>query len=642
MALACLQSAIAADIAVPAGGNLQNALNSARPGDTITLAAGATYTGNFYLSGNDSSQWITIQSSAMSSLPGGRVSPSNAGSMPKLVTPNSGSVLRMSTGANFYRFQGLEFKPAPGIYTQDLIQVGSGGESSVGALPHDIDFDRDYIHGEATNGGKRGIAMNGINVTVENCYMSAFFSTWQDTQAIAGWNGPGPYRIENNYLEAATETVAFGGSVPSIYGLVPSDILIKNNNFFKPLSWKPGSSSFAGVAMWVKNHFELKNAQRVTLDGNTFDNNWVGADQRGFALVFTVRTEQNDVPWATVSDIKVINNHFRHSAAGVNLVGHDDNPWGSGTSAGFLFQNNIFEDISDAWGGDGRLFQILFNARDVTIDHNTFFQTGFLVVFDVGPNYNINFTNNIATIGWGIAGNGAGAGSSAWNAFVQGGVISGNALIGASSGQYPSDNFFPGSIGDLGFGSDFQLPSNSPYRSAGASLPSGPPPPPSTAAPTPSAPAPAAPAGPSGVPTGWVNIVSKNSGKCLDVSGISYDPGARLQQYSCWGGDNQKFQFIPVPGGYSITAKHDNMGLDVAGGPGAVWDSAAIIQWPYWGGSNEIFNLQPTGDGSFNIVANHSGKCLDVVNISTQNGAKIQQYGCWGGENQKWTFVPAP
>ena len=39
----------AATIAVPAGGDLQAALNAAQPGDVITLAPGATYTGNFVL-----------------------------------------------------------------------------------------------------------------------------------------------------------------------------------------------------------------------------------------------------------------------------------------------------------------------------------------------------------------------------------------------------------------------------------------------------------------------------------------------------------------------------------------------------------------------------------------------------------------
>ena len=39
----------AATIDVPAGGDLQGALNAAQPGDVIALAPGATYVGNFVL-----------------------------------------------------------------------------------------------------------------------------------------------------------------------------------------------------------------------------------------------------------------------------------------------------------------------------------------------------------------------------------------------------------------------------------------------------------------------------------------------------------------------------------------------------------------------------------------------------------------
>jgi nitrous oxidase accessory protein NosD len=41
--------ASAATLVVPAGGDLQAAINSAAPGDTIVLEAGATYRGPFWL-----------------------------------------------------------------------------------------------------------------------------------------------------------------------------------------------------------------------------------------------------------------------------------------------------------------------------------------------------------------------------------------------------------------------------------------------------------------------------------------------------------------------------------------------------------------------------------------------------------------
>jgi hypothetical protein len=467
----CVSTSTAANINVPANGNLQSALNSAHPGDTITLVAGATYTGNFTLAHNPGPQWITIQSSAMSALPPGtRVSIAKASYMPKLVSPNGAAVIAAATGADYYRIQGIEVRPAAGVYAQDLIQIGTASETYADQLPHHFDFDRDYIHGDPKAGSKRGIALNGATITVENCYMSAFTSTWQDTQALEGWNGPGPFTIKNNYLEAGTENVAFGGAVPSIQGMVPSDILVQNNSFFKPLSWRVGDPSYAGVPVWVKNHFELKNAQRVMIDHNVFENNWVGADQRGFALVFTVRTESNAVPWAVVNDVKVTNNTIRHSAAGINFLGHDDDPMGAGSSARLLIQNNIWEDISSNWGGDGRLFQILNGVKSVMIDHNTAFEEGFFAIFDLVASANVNFTNNIAYIGGGLASS-SGNGTAALTHFDAGAVFARNALIGGTANGYPANNYFPASVSQVDFvnfaGGNYALAAGSPYKGKG-------------------------------------------------------------------------------------------------------------------------------------------------------------------------------
>ena len=46
-------------VRVPAGASLQAALDSARPGDVITLDAGAEYRGPFRLPRKDGNGWIT-------------------------------------------------------------------------------------------------------------------------------------------------------------------------------------------------------------------------------------------------------------------------------------------------------------------------------------------------------------------------------------------------------------------------------------------------------------------------------------------------------------------------------------------------------------------------------------------------------
>ena len=86
----------------------------------------------------------------------------------------------------------------------------------------------------------RGIALNSASTDVINSYVSDCHGLGFDTQAIAGWNGPGPFRIVNNYLEAAGENVMFGGADPKIPDLVPADIEFRNNHCSKPLSWKEG------------------------------------------------------------------------------------------------------------------------------------------------------------------------------------------------------------------------------------------------------------------------------------------------------------------------------------------------------------------------------------------------------------------
>jgi hypothetical protein len=627
----------AASRTVAAGGDLQGALNQAQGGDTITIAAGAQFTGHFTLAPNQSGKWITIQSSAMSSLPGTgqRVTPAQAKYMPKLITPDNIPLFIIPSGANYYRIQGIEFTVVSGVYANDLIQSGTGQEVVASQLPQNIDFDRDYIHGDPVSGGKRGIALNSATTTIENCYFAAFTSNWQDTQAIEGWNGSGPFTIQNNHLEAGTEIVAFGGATPAISGLIPSNITIQNNEFYKPTSYFTGSSDYAGVRVWAKNHIELKNAQNVTIQNNTFTNNFLQADQLGFTLVFNVRDEDGTAPWATVSNVTVTNNTFQHVAAGVLFMGHDGD--GGGTAGNFKLQNNLWTDMG-VFGGDGRMYEVLNGVAGIIVDHDTAFPNAFVLVFAEGASSGVRVTNSIYTTGWGVAGDGSNGAEGAMVGYDNDGSFSNSAVIGGNAGNYRGAHFgnlsFPANTGQVGFVSmaagNYNLSSTSPYhamatdgKDMGASFNNG-----STA-----------PTGPS-IPTGWVNIVSKNSGKCMDVTGVSTAPGALLHQWSCWGGDNQKFQFTAVPGGYKITVKNSGLQLDIQGGPGATQNGALLTQYPYWGGTNEIFQVTQGTDGYWTLQVVSSGKVLDVDGVSTADGALIHQWDSWGGNNQKWSFVP--
>jgi pectinesterase len=87
---------------------------------------------------------------------------------------------------------------------------------------------------------------------------------------------------------------------------------------------------------------------------------------------------------------------------------------------------------------------------------------------------------------------------------------------------------------------------------------------------------------------------------------------------------------------YSILAKHSGKGLDVKDVSTA--NGAAIQQWNYSGQVNQKFIINDVGSGYYNIVNGNSGKCLDVTAGSTSNGAIIQQWGYAGSANQQWTI----
>ena len=105
-------------------------------------------------------------------------------------------------------------------------------------------------------------------------------------QLLAGT--PGPFKIVDNELEAAGENVLFGGARPTLVNNIPSDIEIRGNHFFKPVSWMVASPSYGGNHWTVKNLLEFKIAQRVLITGNILENNWVDA-QTGFAFLVTPR-----------------------------------------------------------------------------------------------------------------------------------------------------------------------------------------------------------------------------------------------------------------------------------------------------------------------------------------------------------------
>ena len=490
-------SAQAVDFTVTDGDGLRSALSLAVGGDTIRLQAGNEFVGPFTLPQKTGTGWITLQSTdcAVPALPspGTRVTPVDASCMPRLVPKKTGtlsssdSVVVAAPGAGRYRFSGVEiYTPR---YITNLVWIGNSNERSISALPHSYIFERSYIHAGA-GGARRGIAMNCGNgvvtrradgtidwavttggIQIVDSYFGNIVDQTYESQAVASWNGAGPFRLENDYFEASGENVIFGGADPSIKNLIPSDIEIRGNHFKKPLEWKP-------LGYVVKNLFELKNAKRVVVRGNVFENNWIGADQTGGAIVLTPRNQDGRSAWSTVRDVDFAYNKILNSPQGLGILGRDDIHRSERTE-NVAIRHNYFDLHRPDLGNRGRLFQISNGAYDIRIDHNTGFQDRNVIWAYSRANERVRFTNNLTRHNdcaaggntCGIGGDRTGVGDpTITRYFTNGSVFRQNVMF---AGGFPADYAqeqlcsIDGFPVDVSFASDGSLAVGSPYAAAG-------------------------------------------------------------------------------------------------------------------------------------------------------------------------------
>lgn len=433
--------ALAATHVVPAGGDLQAAINAASPGDTIILEAGATYRGPFRLMWKPGESFITIQSSRAAEI-AGRVSPSQSSLLAKLRSNIPAEpVISTVPSAHHYKLIGLDistFSASDFIY--DLVRLGDSIQSNLSSVPHHLTLDRVWIHGFETQEVQRGISLNSAETTIVNSYISDIHAVATDTQAICGWNGPGPYRIVNNHLEAAGENIMFGGADPRIPNLVPSDIEIRANRLFKPLTWKVGDPSYLGRHWAIKNLVELKNARRVTINGNILENNWLDA-QTGIPVVFTARNQDGTAPWSVVENVVFTNNTVKNTQGGVTILKTSAESNGAITR-NITISNNLFDKI-----GSINAFTLLNGPDNIQIFHNTVFKSWSIVTFDAEPGRPkgsglIIRDNLFSEGGYGIFGSNVGEGTTALAGYYSSYVFVKNNVAGRESFMYPSGNSF--------------------------------------------------------------------------------------------------------------------------------------------------------------------------------------------------------
>lgn len=154
--------------------------------------------------------------------------------------------------------------------------------------------------------------------------------------------------------------------------------------------------------------------------------------------------------------------------------------------------------------------------------------------------------------------------------------------------------------------------------------------------------APAAAATP--VPGSYYALTAGHSGKCLDVQAPNTADASKIGQWACNGYPWQSWQLQETgqdagSGYYHLVSRNSGKCLDVSGVSTA--DGAQVIQWPCSTGTNQQWQLVAAGTG-YQLRARHSGKCAGVAGSSATDGALVQQQTCTSVASQAWTLNPLP
>jgi hypothetical protein len=459
-----------ATLNVKTASELQAALITATCGDTIVVAQGE-YVGEFVAPAKQCQGVILVRGAVL--LPDGkRAAPADAVLMPRLRSGTPGAAFSMYATSG-WTLRSLSFAAnLDGRGTLIAMQDASK-----------IVLDQLVIDVEESVGQRRCVLANGEDITVQNSYIDGCRDPdRQDSQAIASWDGRGPYTFRNNYLSAASENVMFGGADSRSEDRVPSNITIEENDFRKRDAWRGTLPDGSPIRVGVKNLLEFKVGRDVVVRKNSFSGSWgpdEGGAQDGYCLVITTANQDGTAPWSEIRNVLVEQNHFSDCYNGVNVLGTGYlQP--SGRTTNVAVQNNLWTDIR------GLFLKVGGEVGRLVFDHNTVDNAwSFAVAYrgDVWPAGGVKrpaafavedfvFTNNIVRHGeYGFIGEDCAIGVACLQAMTKAFTWTANALAGTYGAPYPAGTMALPEPEHrkqfVDYGSNYTLTAASVYRKVG-------------------------------------------------------------------------------------------------------------------------------------------------------------------------------
>jgi hypothetical protein len=398
--------------------NLQACLDTAKTGDDIRLAKGATFTDVVQRS-SSRALWAVVRTDVTDAeLGAGTMTLARAASLNLATIRSSGasvSALTVGSNAHHVRYVGVRFTTS--TPTTALVRIGQG-ESVLASLPHHITLDRVVVDGGTTD-VRRCVALDGAYLAVLSSTLTNCHSNNGDSQGILAINAAGPLRIEGNVIHGGHMAIMFGGADPRITGMVPSDIVVRGNAMCRPIDWK---------GKWgTKNIFESKLGRRMLIEGNRFCNVWPDG-QTGFAMLLKSTNQDGTASWSQTADVTVRYNRFACAAGVVSLAANPDANRGSQFNAIPAARITIYSNVADSIGtvpcaGEVQGAFLAMGVSDAVIRDNWIRDPSLnAAYYAVGVNARSVLQGNVFGGAYGIRGEG-GLASTNPNAIISGNTV---------------------------------------------------------------------------------------------------------------------------------------------------------------------------------------------------------------------------
>ena len=365
------------------------ATHAASGADHRIVAPASVLTGGIYTlpAKTDPSKHCWIVASTINagtfSTPVGTKIPTNQAGMATLEGPNGtvNAVLEFADSANArgYSLHGIRIQPN----ANNNVDLGivsfrrMAAQSAFSGYPGRLFIDRCWLAGGSNGAIRRGVLANGPYFKIHDSRITDVHVVGFEAAGIGSWTGAQYHEHRRMTIEAATQSIFFGGADPdnANSGVLDSqDIFSEEIYSYKPFTWLPVHPTYAGTHWSVKTGPEGKNVRRWVINNSVTRNCWLD-NQNGYAMLFQGLSDNNTNDLQSrVEDVVVRNHQFDYCLNGINLSSRV--VYNGGTLPANPMRRMVFENIAMTRNGGIRGEATAYLKNGDTGTHGTALQIG--------------------------------------------------------------------------------------------------------------------------------------------------------------------------------------------------------------------------------------------------------------------------